>query len=163
MVDDNALMRFYKKQLKPKRTKQKNSKPEFEFKKVAKRWLEDTGFSINVVESKAVWNHNAGGFIRGQTDAGFSDIVGVTPVRGVACYIELKAPGKRSTLKPHQFDFLVGKIDKFAFAICTDSLAHMEPLYNAWANLYSLGMYMEAKNLLLKDLPVKRREADISF
>lgn len=160
---DNALTRFYKKELSKteRRTKRKakNNKPEFDFKKVAKDWLYNNGFSVNVVESKAVWNHQAGAFIRGQTDAGFSDIVGVTPVLGVACFIELKAPGKRSTLKDHQRDFLIEKIDKMAFSACTDSINHLESLFNKWKELFLSGLYMEAKNLLLKDLPVKKEKS----
>jgi len=159
---DNALTRFYKKSLKQRTRKTKNSKPEFEFKKTAKAWLESNGFSVNVVESKAVWNHNAGGYIRGQTDAGFSDIVGVTPVFGVACFIELKAPGRRSSLKPHQFDFLVGKIDKHAFAVCTDSVDHLDGIFKKWKSAFVSGLYMDAKNILLNDLPRKKEIEIIS-
>lgn len=150
----SALERYYAKQIKTEaKPRRKNQRPEFEFKKIAKKWLEEKGFSINVVESKAVYSESSGRYISGQTDSGFSDIVGVTPLRGVACYIELKAPGSRARLKEHQRQFLISKIDRFAFAVCTDSIHHLETRYNLWANLYDMGMYMEAKNFLLKDLP----------
>lgn len=115
--------------------KAKNDKPEFEFKKAAKRWLTANGFKCDVVESKAVWSKAAGDYLSGQARAGFSDLVGVTPYFGVACYIELKAPGKRSTLKPHQRDFLIGKIEAGAFGVCVDSVELLESLYSAWLNI----------------------------
>lgn len=159
MSAKNALNKFYASQLKGKssvKRQKKNAKPEFEFKKIAKAWLEKAGFSINVVESKAVWSEAAGRYLSGQTDAGFSDIVGVTPMRGVACFIELKAPGKRASLKDHQREFLIRKIDRMAFAVVTDSIEHLDSRYAAWEHLYDMGMFMEAKNFLLKDLPVSR-------
>lgn len=156
-----ALEKFLTRESKPKRVT-KNGRPEFEFKKIAKAWLEANGFSINVVESKAVWSNAAGGYVRGQTDAGFSDIVGVTPVRGVACFIELKAPGKRGTLKPHQRDFLLEKINKHAFAICTDSIEHMKNTFQVWRHVVESGEYYMAINMLTKDLPTTRaRDAGV--
>jgi hypothetical protein len=152
----DALRKYYQRTAnrtsgaKPKR---KNSKPEFELKKLVVKWLDEKSFSCDVVESKAVYCASAGRYLKGQAKAGFSDIVGVTPCRGVACYIELKAPGKLSTLKAHQRDFLIAKIEHMAFACVVDSVKSLSELYEKWCALFVTGNYIEAKKLLLKNLP----------
>jgi len=137
----------------PKKPRTKNAKPEFELKKLIMKWLVDNGFNCNVVESKAVFSAAAGGYIRGQTDAGFSDIVGVCPYAGVACFIELKAPGKRSTLKEHQRQFLLDKARWFSFAVCVDSVELLNQTYREWVKLFSKGQMQEARTYLVNALP----------
>lgn len=155
MSAQDALNKYYAKQLREftKKPKKKNQSPEADFKKEAMAWLNSKGFSVHSIESKAVWNPKANRYIRGQTDSGFSDLVGVTPTYGVACFIELKAPGRRSTLKEHQKHFLISKIDKMAFAICTDSIAHIDGIFMRWQDAFMRQDFMEAKKLLLQDLP----------
>lgn len=129
-----------------------NGKPEFEFSKIARAWLSKKGFSIEKVESKAVYSESAGRFLSGQTVAGFSDLVGVTPYLGVSCYIELKAPGKRCTLKDHQREFLITKINHFAFAACVDSIDYLERVWSEWLKLRQESKLIESKTFLLKEL-----------
>jgi hypothetical protein len=156
MSAKDALYAYYSKQakksLKPRR-KSKNASPENDFKAEIVNWLESQNFLINVVESKAVYSVSAGRYLRGQTEAGFSDLVGVTPYRGVACFIELKAPGKRTTLREAQRAFLISKINHQAFAVCVDSIDSFRTVYVAWLDLIQKERIMEAKNLLLKHLP----------
>ncbi|MCC6271585.1 MAG: hypothetical protein IT190_09940 [Microbacteriaceae bacterium] len=149
----DALNKFYAKQTSTLKPKRKNKTPEADFKKEAMAWLNSKGFSVHSIESKAVYSRAAGRYLRGQTDSGVSDIVGVTPIFGIACFIELKAPGKRSTLKLHQRQFLLGKIEKYAFSICTDSIDHLLNTFSRWAEMVSSGLHKEAQEFLIKDLP----------
>lgn len=163
MSAKDALLKFHArdaKKLARMHRKTKNEKPEFEFKKVAKKWLDANGFCCDVVESKAVYNFAAGRYDHGQAKAGFSDIVGVTPYFGVACFIELKAPGKRASLKPHQHAFLVSKINHGAFAVCTDSIDHLSDVYECWVTQRRLKDIDTAKNVLLDDLPKIKMPVD---
>lgn len=132
----DALNRYFTREAKKvSRTKRKNQKPEFEFKKLAVKWLAENGFECDVVESKGVYNFAAGRYDQGKAEAGFADIVGVSPYFGVACFIELKAPGKRYSLKVHQRDFLLRKIKAGAFAICADSTFYIDDIYKCWVAL----------------------------
>ncbi len=142
------------------RRPRKNLKPEFEFKKVAVAWLESNGWCVDIVESKAVYNFAAGRYDHGQAEAGFSDIVGVTPYFGVAAFIELKAPGKLRTLKPHQRDFLVKKINADAFAVCVDSVELLDDLYVGWKHCRETKAFEGAKIYLKMNLPEVKELTD---
>ena len=115
----------------------KRERPEKQVEKSVLEWCARSGFDISVVESKAVYSRSAGRYLRGQTEAGFSDLVGVTST-GRACFIELKAEGKRSTLKPHQYDFLLRKIKLGAFACCVDSVELIDSIYTRWLNIIDI-------------------------
>lgn len=162
MSAKDALNRFYEREAKrASRKPRKNQKPEFEFKKVCKRWLDENGWCCDVVESKAVYNFEAGRYDHGQAEAGFSDIVGVTPYFGVAAFIELKAPGKRSTLKQHQRDFLLKKIEAGAFAVCIDSTELLDATFRTWCDLRQMRKFERAKSYLVEQLPkVKEKSCD---
>ena len=109
------------------------------------QWLKDNDFSCHVVESKAVYNRQAGTYVSGQAEKGMSDIVGSTP-DGRACFIELKAKDRCSTLKDHQRDFLMTKIKRGAFACCVDSVERLEMCLN----------HFKAGGDMAEMLPVKR-------
>jgi hypothetical protein len=156
-----ALMRQQSREAKRSvRRPRHNKKPEFEFKKIAVNWLADNDFKMNVVESKAVYNYAAGRYDHGQTEAGFSDLVGVTPYFGVACYIELKAPGKRSTLEIHQRDFLIDKIKVGAFCCCIDSVDILNEIYLGWLNLRKTQRFSVSKEWLINWLPKVKELTD---
>jgi hypothetical protein len=123
-----ALEKHHAKQIKTRRTKP-NGKPEKAVEKSCLDWLRAHGFSVNVVESKAVFNAQAGRYIRGQADQGFADCVGCFN-NGLAVFIEFKAPGRLATLRPAQKAFLREKIDCGAFAVVADGV---DRLKEAWA------------------------------
>ena len=148
------------KEQKPKRS---NAKPEFELRKQVMRWLEANNFSCDVVESKAVYSQAAGSYVRGQAVAGFSDIVGVCSFGGAACYIELKAPGRRATLKDHQRDFLMHKMHVYAFAVCIDSVEDLADVYSRWLRFYRLGQLQEARSLLMRHLPKPKGSQELNL
>lgn len=150
-----ALEGFLERDQRPVKPSKKNSKPEFELTyKPVKRWLYENGFSCDKVESKAVRGAD-GGFYRGMAVAGMSDLVGCDP-HGYAVFIELKAPGRRASLKGHQRDFLIEKIKRGAFACCTDSVEHLSETYSHWQKTKS-------KEFLMANLPLSRVSTDPLF
>jgi hypothetical protein len=152
-----ALESYYRRDAKavgPKtRRSRRNEKPEFEFKKTLRKHIENLGFCVETVESKAVYSKAAGRYLEGQANAGFSDTCGVTPYFGVAFFCELKAPGRRSTLKVHQRDFLLEKIEMGAFACCVDSTALFDELWTEWLSLRKEGYFQASKEMLAGRLP----------
>lgn len=126
-----AMNRYFTKQARkdsPKPKRAPNKRPEKDLEKEVLVWLRDNGFSCHVIEAKATYNPKAGAYISAPVIKGMPDIVGCTP-KGVACFIELKAPGRRSTLKPHQRNFLKTKITYGCFSVCVDSVAMLEKFY----------------------------------
>lgn len=95
----------------------------------------DLGFDLSVVDSSSFLKTSV-------TEAGFSDLVGNW--KSTACFIELKAPGKRRTVKPHQKKFLQRKIDAGCFAVVCDGAENLTDLFRGWM--------MEGQAFLSRDL-----------
>jgi hypothetical protein len=145
-----ALDRFFSKQAKhDQRIPRKNQKPEFTNTVVpCLEWLRSNGWSVDIVEAKATYSAQAGRYLSGPTEAGMPDLVGCAP-DGIGAFIEAKAKGKRSTVRPQQHAYLTEKISKGAFAVVVDSVEDLERQYLAWAS--SPGDYQ--KQYLLEQLP----------
>lgn len=137
----------------------RNESPEKAVEKEVIEWLSKNGFEASVVESKAVYSKSAGRYLRGQTESGFSDIVG-TDRNGFAIFIELKAVGKRKTISHTQTDFLKARISRGAFCVCTDSVCHLSHIYNTWIDL-KRSAEESARQLLLNDLPKTKHGEEI--
>jgi hypothetical protein len=138
--------------------RQKNQKPEKEVQKKIIPLLKTLGIFANVVESKAVFSASSGRYISGQASAGFPDIVGINPA-GFFVAVELKAPGKRSSLKSHQREFLLQVIALNGFACCTDSPENFLQTYNSWLNSPS----EMRKDLLISSLPKVPKSHDLGL
>lgn len=149
-----AIESYYEKQSRVGKTpKRYNNKPEKMLEKEVSQWLKKNDFAFNVVESKAVYSKSAGRYLKGQTDEGFSDIVGMDK-HGNFIAIELKAPGRRSTLRPAQRNFLVERINRGGFCVCIDSVKDLETTYLEW-------LRTKSKETLLTSLPkIKERERE---
>lgn len=97
----DALKKYYQNQIKNNerqlRPKCRNQRPEKGVQAEVMQWLKASGFSCHSIEAKAVYSFEVGRYVRGQTDAGVADLFGSSP-GGLAVFIELKAPGRRSTL-----------------------------------------------------------------
>lgn len=130
---------------KPKRH---NEKPEKEVERDVLLWLRKIDCFINVYDS-AAQPDSYNNFKRVHVKTGTPDLIGCT-AEGVFIAIELKAPGRRSTLKEHQRYFLNRVIKNNGFAACIDSVDRLRDLYNAWIRLEDPEM---KENLLLLDLP----------
>lgn len=140
----------------PRRT---NEKPEKEFEQVALAWLRANGFHVNVVESKATFNPQLGRYVNQSVKGGFADIVG-NHQSGLAVFIELKAPGRRSTLRDNQREFLLSKIQTGCFAVCVDSLMLLQNQFERFMLHHRRGQYQLAKDFLIAALPIKKEIAD---
>lgn len=135
---------------KPKKRSKKNDDPEKRFVKQLLEYLRNQGFSAEVVESKAVYNPRIGRYLSSQTTPGHSDISGTDP-DGIAVFIECKALGKRATIRINQYEFLIDKIEKNAFAICTDSIEHFKCLYQMFKHTHDRTLRQRALKADLKD------------
>lgn len=162
MSAKDALAKFCERHAKDlerdSRPRRKNAKPEFAVKKAVMRWLADNGFAVNAIEARAVFNPASGRYLNGQTDPGVSDILGVAP-NGIAVAIELKAPGRRSTLKAHQREFLLKRIELGAFAVCVDSAECLELIWNDFIHRRQMEPQL-GKAALLRHLPIERASED---
>jgi hypothetical protein len=133
-----ALSRFYEKEAKRVEremnpVRQKNEKPEEAVVQALLKFFKEhpETFSVNRVESKAVYSSAAGRYMEGQAEEGFSDLIGCDS-EGFALYIEVKAPGRRSSIRPSQEVFLLQKIKMRAFAAVVDSVELFQTLYSSW-------------------------------
>lgn len=144
---EKAMNAYLTKDLRRGKRRGKNKTPEKDLQREIMKWLDDNKFSCHVVESKAVYSVAAGQYVRGQTVAGMPDIVGCDLI-GTGVFIELKAKGRRGTLKEHQRQFLEEKIAKGAFAICCDSVEYLDENYRKWFNQLVGGNLSGAKSFL---------------
>jgi len=155
MSAKSALLNYHKKIWdKDKRTQsragKKNDKPEKALEKSVLAWASSRNLFLHVVESKAVYSASAGRYLRGQAEAGLPDLIG--NVLGLSVWIELKAKGRRGTLKEHQRAFLVRKIEQGCFACCVDSVDQLASLLSSYFNTPS----SDRAQLLQNHLPKKR-------
>jgi hypothetical protein len=146
--------KLWKQQQKAPRT-QPNQTPELSAQCEVLNYLESIGWLMSEVDSKAVYSEKLGTYGAGNATVGTSDLCGCTD-QGLGAFVEMKAPGKRSTLKSHQRIFLVERINAGAFACCSDSVKHIHQLLCRWNHAHSL---VEKKALLLQDLPPEKVDA----
>lgn len=137
----------------------KNGAPEKDLEQVVMPWLKTNGFSVNVIESKATYDLKAGRYIGQSVKQGFVDIAGNYKT-GLGVFIELKAPGKRSTLRPAQREFLLDKIETGCFAVCIDSLMLLKNQFERFMLHQKHGQYQLAKDFLKAALPADRKVQD---
>ena len=146
-----ALENYYKKTANKKAVKKRNKKPEYEFVKSFMAWAKTTDLSLHSVESKAVYSAAAGRYLHSQTSESLPDIIG--NYGALSLWIEAKAKDRRSSLKPHQREFLVNKINDGCFACVTDSIEHFKNLFEAYLKCKG----NDRKQLLMDALPKKRK------
>jgi hypothetical protein len=149
----NAIEKHATNQLPKRPTGRKNNKPERQLQKQMIEALKQIGVFAFHVESKAVYSASAGAYLNSQTVVGCADILGVTP-QGQFLAVEVKSPGRRSTLREAQCDFLTNVIERGGFAVCSDSLEHLLALYSEWL---TTDLCSRAP-LLRRDLPTARKK-----
>jgi hypothetical protein len=96
--------------------------------------LHALGFWVCVYESKAQWSGAAQRFCRQVLPKGHPDLLAVS-AEGYPCAIELKAPGKRSTIRADQYTFLQNLISHNVFAVCCDNVDDFESWFRQWISL----------------------------
>ncbi len=132
-----AIANFEKRNAPKKPTGRRNGKPEKLVQDQVLAHLRQKGWSVDVVESKAVYSHRAGRYLRGQTRPGMTDLVGVTGPIGphglaIPIFIELKAPGRISTVRPAQVEFMAEKSRQGAFCAVVDSIERFTLAWDAF-------------------------------
>ena len=147
MSIEDAVKKFSQKQLPSKRRGKKNKKPEQKTVNACMAFFESRGFSMHVVESRAVYSLASSSYLRGQTIPGFSDSAGCTP-NGIGSFVEFKAKDRLSTLRPAQREFLKEKILKGCFACVVDSVELLERIYHRWVELAPDGLDQQIAYLL---------------
>jgi hypothetical protein len=153
-----ALDRYFTKQARQTEremtgVRRKNGRPEFELTaKPCFKWFESSGWSMSIVESKAVYNQAAGRYVDGQAESGFPDCVGSCP-NGLGAFVEFKAPGKRGTIRPGQYAFLLEKASLGCFAVCVDSVEYLRKTWEQFVHLSKMDRQL-AINFLRRELPV---------
>ena len=128
--------------------KKKNKSPERLVQDAIIKHLKNLGFFVFEIESKAIKTPKKGGgffFRSAGAKKGTPDILGVSP-SGQFVAIEVKAKGKRSTLRDEQRVFLNRVIDNNGFAMVCDSIEYFTEVFSG---------YQEARNkkYLVKCLP----------
>jgi hypothetical protein len=152
---ENALKAFDKKHLKllsgPKR---RNGKPEKDLTELpCLSWMREQGWSVNIFESKATFNPKSGKWLQQSMLKGTVDCIG-TDSLGHAVFIEFKAPGKLSTLRVHQQQFIIEKINAGAFAVAVDELDLLKNFYWKW-RVKKTHSLEDAKAFLHSQFPTK--------
>ena len=134
--------------------KRKNKKPERKLQGEMLAWLSARGCFVFPLESRAVYSVAAGRFLESQTRVGASDILGLTP-DGLFLAVEVKARGRRSTLRDSQRIFLESVLSRGGFAVCSDSIEHLDKLYHSWLKTHP----SSRARLLQIDLPPAKASA----
>lgn len=148
---------------KTKIKKVKNQKPEYDLVvHPCLIWLKAQGFSVDIYESRAVWDNRAHCYVSKGLKAGHPDMAGCSP-NGYAMYIECKSPGKRASLKEHQRAFLAEKIEHGAFSCVIDSLELLQGVWAKWIALRADGNLIEAKKFLLTILPKSKFKEEFNI
>lgn len=119
-------------------------------------WAFQRGWSLDVVDSKAIRGAQDR-FVRNSgVKVGTSDLVGCTD-SGLAVYLELKRPGKRDLCRLEQRQFLERKIDSNAFALVVDDLEYLQTVYLHFVSLDLKERRDYLKSLLPKKVLVNGR------
>ena len=148
---EKALRNYHEKQLpKKKKTRRKpNKKPEQELVKSLISYCRAHKIDVQVVESQNVYSQTSGKYTRAQTRAGTPDLIG-NDRSGLSVWIEAKAPGRLSTLRENQREFLERKIRSNCFAVVVDSVERLNSLYY---NFLKFNNRKQAQEYLLFQLP----------
>jgi hypothetical protein len=136
-----------------------NASPEKDLEKIILEWMRKNGFHVNVVESKATFSHTQQRFISNSVKSGFADIVG-NHNSGIAVFVELKAPGRRSTLRENQREFLLSKIETGCFAVCVDSVEMLCAQWDEFLTHKRRNQHLLAVDFLKVALPAKKAIKD---
>lgn len=126
----------------------KNLKPEKLVEVEVLAWCNQNAWSVDVYDSKATYSEKSKSYKKSKSlKQGTPDIVGNCQ-NGLACYIELKAPGIYYCSQ-EQYLFLKRKIESNAFGCVVRSAKELEEYYLSYKNA------SDSKSYLLSILPKK--------
>lgn len=147
----NFQQKLDKKQKGPTR---RNAHPEKDVQDACLKLMRSWGWAVEIYEAKANYDPRRGRWIQQSMKQGTVDCMGVTN-EGVAVAVEFKAKGRLSTLRYNQREFLVNRIQQFAFAAVVDSPEILEKHRKHWEALRESGDLDDAREYLLSVLPGK--------
>ena len=148
-----AMQSYHDRQSKTQIITRKNKKPEKEVERQCMDWMRLRGWSVQVIESKATYNPEIGVYRNQSAKAGTADCIGCTN-DGIFVAVEFKAKGRKSTLRPQQYKFLVEKIEHNAFAVCVESADELAHYYELWVQHSESPS--DRREIFQKLLPCKR-------
>jgi len=132
------------------------AKPENQVYQAVVIWSRINNFWLHRIESKATYSSRLKMYTYNTpAPKGFPDVCGLGP-NGEPVFIELKAKGKRSTLRIEQYQFLKTAIERQAFAVCIDDIDDLATQYQTYTSLLKDSGYKEAAKYLLSRLPVPK-------
>jgi len=102
--------------------------PEKKVEKEVLSYCQEMGWFVTVVESKAVFSKALGIYRAGMTKKGFPDLIGCDN-NGYVLAIELKAPGRLSTLRHEQKVFLDEIKSRGGFSAVVSNAQMLHDLY----------------------------------
>lgn len=158
----DALLKYSENQLKPDEpyvAQRINDDPENQVALLIDDWFRAREWDVGRYEAKARYNPETNAYTSKVMPVGVPDRMGLTP-QGEPVYVEIKAPGKRSTFNIdrnyRQRNFLILKINYGAFGCVVDSVELLEQTYINWVKVKNSLGKNEAKEFLLNCLPKKR-------
>jgi hypothetical protein len=156
-----AINNYFERTSKPseREKRPKNKTPEKDLRQLVMKHLKQQGVLVLYVESQAVFSESAARYLHGQVSVGTSDLIGCLP-SGRFLAIELKAPGRIRTLKPHQREFLVKVIQMGGIGLVADKIDLIDWILDQCSQIAS---DKERVEFLLSQLPTPKQEADLIF
>ena len=156
-----AIEKNYHRQLKKdKPSTRRNNKPEKEVETSCLKLMRSWGWSVEIYESKATYDPRRGVWRQQSMKSGTLDCMGVTD-QGIAVAVEFKAMGRLSSLRDNQREFLISRINQFAFACVVDSAIDLNRIYNQWKYIRENQSLNKSRDYLLLMIPkqtAKRNE-----
>lgn len=154
---NKSILKFSQKFLVGDKPKRRNGKPERDLvQKPVMAYMRSLGWSVEIYEAKAAWDHNSQSYQSNYMKVGTVDCLGCTD-SGRFVAVEFKAPGRISTLRDHQRQFLIDKINSGAFGCVTDSVERLRSLYAEFLRLMKQDRSQDAKKFLIRNLGPMRR------
>ena len=152
----DAVVKHCKKEARKLQSKRRNDKPEERVVEMLMEFYRQNGFFMRRYESKAkningVWRTSG-------VETGTPDLMGVCP-RGYFHACEVKAKGRRSTVREEQRDFLMNVIKRGGFACVGDSVEFVRGLYDKF---FKLSSKSSRRELLIEAIPKSRQAYDES-
>jgi len=137
----------------------KNKKPEKLVEAACLKWMRSFNWDVNIYEAKAVYNPD-GTYRSSRMKAGVSDCMGITP-DGVPIYVEFKAKDRRysfnSPKRKLQKEFLIKKIEYYAFGVVVDSVDKLIEYWTTWESIHDKD---QARGYLMSILPKSKKLAE---
>jgi len=129
----------------------RNAHPEKDVERACLALMRSWGWSVEIYEAKATFDPRRGVWRQQAMKSGTVDCMGVTQ-SGIAVAVEFKAPGRLSTLRDNQRDFLIKRINQYAFAAVVCGPEILTEYRKGWELLRSASLD-ESRDYLLSVLP----------